>query len=116
MYKILSLNGGGIKGYLTCLVLAHLEEISGKRINEMFDLVVGSSSGALLAAALDTLPASYCASLMRDTLPKRLFKSNPLNFFSLLDTKYSSDSRCEAIEEIIGAKETTRNYDYATII
>jgi len=39
MYKILSLNGGGIKGYLTALVLAHLEDISGKKIGDMFDLV-----------------------------------------------------------------------------
>jgi len=115
MYKILSINGGGIKGYLSCLILAHIEDISGKKISEMFDLVVGSSSGAFLTAVLDTLPASYCGLLLKNTLSKQLFKPNLFNFFSLLNTKYNSNCKYKAIKEILGSKETTRNYDYAIL-
>lgn len=115
MYRVLNLSGGGVKGYLTALVLAHLEDITGRHISDMFDLVVGSSSGAFLTAALDNLPASYCASLFRDTMVDRLFKSNPFNFFGLLDTKYNSDSRCDVIREILGNKQSTTNYDYGIL-
>lgn len=115
MYRVLSLSGGGVKGYLTCLVLTHLEDITGKRISDMFDLVVGSSSGAFIAAALDHLPASYCASLFRDTMLDRLFKPNLFNFFGLLDTKYDSDSKCEVIKEILADKPSTNSYDYAIL-
>jgi len=115
MYKILSLNGGGIKGYLTALVLAHLEDISGKKIGDMFDLVVGSSSGAFLTAGLDAIPASWAATLLRDSMAKRLFKYNHLNFFGMLNTRYDSKARCDVIAEVLEGKQTTRNYDYAIL-
>ncbi|KAL4853631.1 Phospholipase A I [Chlorella vulgaris] len=50
--RILSLDGGGMKGLATVRLLAELERHTGKRIHEMFDLIVGTSTGGLLAVAL----------------------------------------------------------------
>lgn len=52
MRRILSLGGGGIKGAATAAYLAHLEEASGRRIADCFDLIAGTSTGGILAIAL----------------------------------------------------------------
>ena len=55
MYKVLSIDGGGIRGVIPAALLQTIEELSGKRIAELFDLVVGTSTGGILAAGL-TVP------------------------------------------------------------
>lgn len=52
MRRILSLGGGGIKGAATAAYLAHLEEASGRRIADCFDLIAGTSTGGIIAIAL----------------------------------------------------------------
>lgn len=50
--RILSLSGGGIRGLVTLEVLKYLEEKTGKPISQLFDLVVGSSTGSLISSLL----------------------------------------------------------------
>lgn len=50
MYKVLALDGGGIRGVIPAAVLVELERRSGKRIAQMFDLIVGTSTGGIIAA------------------------------------------------------------------
>jgi patatin-like phospholipase/acyl hydrolase len=50
--RILSIDGGGIRGIIPALVLAHLEDATGRRVCELFDLIVGTSTGGILACAL----------------------------------------------------------------
>lgn len=58
-YRVLSLDGGGIKGTYTAAFLARLEEMSGKRVVEHFDLIAGTSTGGIIALALGLgVPAS----------------------------------------------------------
>jgi uncharacterized protein len=49
MQKVLSSDGGGIRGLIPAMVLAEIERRTGKRIAEMFDLVAGTSTGGILA-------------------------------------------------------------------
>lgn len=51
-FRVLSLDGGGIKGTYTASVLASLEEMTGKKIREHFDLITGTSTGGIIAVAL----------------------------------------------------------------
>ncbi len=52
-YKtILSLDGGGIRGLISAKILAEIEELSGRPIHQLFDLIVGTSTGGILAAGL----------------------------------------------------------------
>lgn len=53
--RILALDGGGLKGFMTLMLLAELERRSGLRVHEMFDLIVGTSIGGILADALGIL-------------------------------------------------------------
>lgn len=52
MKKILSIDGGGIRGIIPALVLAEIERSIGKPISEIFDLVAGTSTGGILALGL----------------------------------------------------------------
>ena len=52
MFRILSLDGGGIKGTFTASVLVELEKMEHVRINEYFDLITGTSTGGIIAIAL----------------------------------------------------------------
>ena len=51
-FRILSLDGGGIKGTFTASFLAELEKMTGKRIVDYFDLITGTSTGGIIAIAL----------------------------------------------------------------
>ena len=43
--RVLSLDGGGIRGIIPALVVAHLERQMGAPASELFDLIVGTSTG-----------------------------------------------------------------------
>lgn len=50
--RILSMDGGGMKGLATVQMLKQIEQGTGKCIHEMFDLICGTSTGGMLAVAL----------------------------------------------------------------
>jgi predicted acylesterase/phospholipase RssA len=52
-YRILSLDGGGAKGFYTLGVLKQIEAmLGGGPLSERFDLIFGTSTGAIIAALL----------------------------------------------------------------
>ncbi|MEX2644392.1 MAG: CBASS cGAMP-activated phospholipase [Acetobacterales bacterium] len=60
MYKILSIDGGGIRGVIPAVLLQQIEKRTKRPVAELFDLVVGTSTGGILAAGL-TVPKSRTA-------------------------------------------------------
>src|SRR3989442_4572018 len=50
--RILSIDGGGIRGIIPAMVLAELERKTGRPICNLFDLIAGTSTGGVLALAL----------------------------------------------------------------
>lgn len=51
-YRILSLDGGGAKGFYTLGVLKEIEGMLGGPLAQHFDLVFGTSTGAIIAALI----------------------------------------------------------------
>ena len=50
--RILFLDGGGMRGLVQIEILSQLEEQTGRRITELFDWIVGTSTGGIIALAL----------------------------------------------------------------
>lgn len=51
-FKILSIDGGGIKGLYSASVIKRLEEKAGKKSGDCFDMICGTSTGGLIALGL----------------------------------------------------------------
>jgi patatin-like phospholipase/acyl hydrolase len=51
-FRILSLDGGGIRGTFTAAFLAEVEAMYNKKIYQHFDLITGTSTGGIIAIAL----------------------------------------------------------------
>lgn len=68
--RILSIDGGGIKGALPAGFLMQVEEATGERIVDHFDLIVGTSTGGIIAIGLGLgIPAAEILSLYRQDGP-----------------------------------------------
>lgn len=52
MQRVLSLDGGGIRGIIPAMVLAEIERRTGRSTADLFDLVAGTSTGGILALGL----------------------------------------------------------------
>jgi patatin-like phospholipase/acyl hydrolase len=81
-YKILSIDGGGIRGIIPAMILAELERCMGASIAESFDMIAGTSTGGILSLGLtkphdrDRWTPQYSASDLVDlysTQGKRIF-------------------------------------------
>jgi uncharacterized protein len=98
--RILSIDGGGIRGILPLYYLAKLEEQTGRPAYEMFDLIAGTSTGGMIALALSVAPA-------REVL--RLYVERGSDIFlrnsNLFGPKYSSRNRRKIFRDFFGDRK-----------
>jgi uncharacterized protein len=70
-FRILSLDGGGIKGAFTAAVLAEWEKATGRVIVDHFDLFSGTSTGGIIALGLGLgIPAERMLQFYKEQGPK----------------------------------------------
>jgi hypothetical protein len=103
--KILTIDGGGIKGVFPASFLASIEEEIDGNISEYFDLIVGTSTGGIIALALGLgIPAKEILEFYEKNGPK-IFKGNRLiNFFKkFVLTKYTSKELKNALDSMFGS-------------
>ncbi len=79
-YKILSIDGGGIRGIIPALLLSEIERRTQKPIFSLFDLITGTSSGGILALGLTKPRLTYDIS---DNLPVAEYTAEDLLQFFL---------------------------------
>jgi uncharacterized protein len=120
--RILSIDGGGIRGIIPAVVLSRLERQTGQRVADLFDLVAGTSTGGILALGL-TRPGTggrplYSAAEMSELYEREGSKIFSASFWrrmrtmgSLREERYSADG----IEEVLRRYfEDTRLKDACT--
>jgi len=77
--KILSIDGGGIKGVFPASFLTTIEDSIGDRVSNYFDLIVGTSTGGIIALGLGLgLPAKDILSFYEEK-GSAIFKG--INYF-----------------------------------
>src|SRR3954447_9826618 len=111
--NVLSVDGGGIRGVIPAMVLADLEEHTGKHTAELFDLIAGTSTGGIIALAL-TVPGEngkprWTAHDLVDlylTEGPRIFHHSIGQMLEsglgLLDEKYDARPLEKALEDYLG--------------
>lgn len=87
-FKILSLDGGGIRGYYTVEFLRHCEKLFLKHNNEViadyFDLIAGTSTGGLIALGLaNHIPIDQIKKFYEDD-GRTIFPPYPRSFLGKL--------------------------------
>lgn len=69
-FHILALDGGGTRGIYTAQLLAKIEQAFGLRIRTCFDLIAGTSTGAIIAgAAVSNIPMQEIVELFETETP-----------------------------------------------
>lgn len=102
MKKILTIDGGGIKGIFAASFLAQLEEKSGVKMCDYFDLIAGTSTGGIIAAALALgISAEKVLELYLEN-GKEIFPQR--RKWSLLKGKYDTKPLKEALEKVFQSK------------
>lgn len=109
-FKILSIDGGGIKGLYSAVILADFEEKYGKLSNH-FNLICGTSTGGIIALALAAgIPAKEIVKLYQIKGEKIFPYTNGILYFlhklkqGLFLSKYREDNLKEALESVFGQK------------
>lgn len=110
-FKILTIDGGGIKGVFPAAFLAGIEIITNKRVVEYFDLIVGTSTGGVIALGLGMdKSASEILAFYRDhgptIFPKPFGLGKLKRFFKhLVRPAYSPEPLKRALQNIFGEKK-----------
>jgi patatin-like phospholipase/acyl hydrolase len=113
--RILSIDGGGIRGIIPVTVLADLERRSGRPACELFDLIAGTSTGGIVALAL-TAPdpaapgrprwrAEEVADLYRIEGPRifsRTLLKRVTSLDGLIDERYPNSHLRDALQRYLG--------------
>jgi hypothetical protein len=112
--RVLSIDGGGIRGIIPALILAEIEERTGKPCSELFDLIAGTSTGGILALGLTKpVPGAnkprYKAEDLADLYEEeggRIFSRSVWHrtraFGSALEEKYPSEGIDGVLKEYFG--------------
>jgi len=87
-FRVLSLDGGGAKGFYTLGILREIEALIGCRIHERFDLIFGTSTGAIITSMIALgMGVEEIIALYNDHVPTVMKKTN-------------ADNRSEALAEL----------------
>jgi predicted acylesterase/phospholipase RssA len=116
--RVLAIDGGGIRGLIPALVLAEIERRSRRPIAGLFDLVAGTSTGAVLACALtrpNPMTAAQAAALYEREGPlvfDRSFVKKITSLGGLIDERYDARGLVASLRRHLGdirlAQATTR--------
>ena len=123
--KILSIDGGGIRGIIPVTILAEIENRCGKQIYELFDFIAGTSTGGLLTLFLNKKNPAPAAALTelyvkhgKDIFPqkpvdnsswKNMFKDKIKN--TLTDYLSGPKYKVAGIEQILRYLVKNETYD-----
>ncbi len=114
MKRILSIDGGGVRGIIPAILLAELERQTGRPARESFDFVAGTSTGAALTAGIAAGISGEKLVHLYEVRSPEVFRSIPLlsGIRRLLTgTLYDTGTLHELIREELGpgARDWTLN-------
>ena len=108
-FRILSIDGGGIRGIIPAVWLKHIQdELDGKPLHECFDLVVGTSTGSIVAAAVACDIDVGDAYHLYEEFGPRIFRPQDyrMKFANLFTAPvYRPSALAEALRSVFGTRD-----------
>jgi len=113
LIRILTIDGGGIRGLIPAIFLAEIEKRCGRPAHELFDVITGTSTGALVTAMVtlpepDTFSAEALVDYYLSTRPNKFFtRSLAYKVRSgngMLRPKYPASSHIAALQDALGTQ------------
>jgi hypothetical protein len=102
MKTVLSIDGGGVRGIIPLACLARLERLRAAPCREMFDMIAGTSTGAVIAAGLALGVSARGLLAMYRNLAREAFR--PLPWWKVLanlgNHRYSPDFIAQTLTEM----------------
>lgn len=106
VFKILTIDGGGIKGLYSSTILEHFEEKFSCNISDYFDMICGTSTGGLIALALSLRISAREISKIYTDHGSKIFPQKPkaiANYKQILGSgKFSDNPLREALLGVFG--------------
>jgi len=106
-FRILALDGGGIRGLFPAALLTHVEEhnAGGKALVDYFDLIVGTSTGSIIALGLAAgYPASEVLRFYCQHGPYIFTGATWRKLWQLFHPKYGNRRLVSAVRDVFGDK------------
>ena len=104
IFRILAIDGGGIRGVVPAHILCCMKQRLGIDINRQFDMIAGTSTGAIVAAAIACrIDPTIIFSLYREHGPKIFSKRNsflPSKCRLAVHSLYSKDTLQSLLKDI----------------
>ena len=107
-FRILSIDGGGIKGVYSAALLEKLEEHTGKSIAELFDLICGTSTGGLIALFLGAgFSPKEIVEFYKDNATTIFPQTKKTNYLNLLRgiSKFENKPLEDLLKDFLGNKK-----------
>lgn len=101
---LLSIDSGGIRGIIPAIALIKLENTTGKLTRDIFSFVAGTSTGAIMAAAIAAgVPATRILDFYTNRT-REIFSQSPLRHIRriLFGSMYSTQKLHDLIAEAVG--------------
>jgi hypothetical protein len=105
VFRILSVDGGGLRGLFPATILENMKNDLGIEFKEEFDLVIGTSTGSIIAAGLATnFPVKNLKTLYLDR-SEEIFNDNGISLKGIRKSKYSKESFVKEVADALGDRK-----------
>jgi len=106
-FKILTLDGGGARGLYSLHILKRISEEFKANLSSNFDMIVGTSTGAIIAAALSIDYPIGDLTKLYERDGARIFQRQRFSFHGYHRSKYKKDNLLAMLDSILGQKTMT---------
>ncbi len=103
-FKILAIDGGGIRGLYAAYILKRIHDELNIIFSEYFDLIIGTSTGSIIAGGIAVDYPIEKIVLLYEVEGKRIFSSNRFNFNGFYKSKYSKKYLEIVLNKALGNK------------